>query len=344
MTRRRVWVLGAGKRVLDAALPALARAADRFELAGVYARTGRTVTVEGREQAVQPLDELEPGQPAAGDLVVMAVSKAAVPAVLERLARTDLSGVDLLIDTPVLLFKHLGHLGRLARFRSVSVAEDTVALPCWDPVRTVVESGAIGELRRAVFQQSAWAYHGFAMAKAVLGLSPVRRARRRRLEAPYAWRTARLANGCELLGLEPRDYAIGRMLLLGTRGSIADYPQREENQLLLEPIVEDDHCRGFRIGDAVALLDEAEQSLMGPARPGLGVTARMEDMKRVGFLRLLRQIGAGQGAYPLEQALDDSTVDWHLERFGRYAANPLTSPRFPTARLALGALTRLTRS
>ena len=43
---RRVWILGSGKRVQDAAIPAIRRATG-FTLAGVLARTAKTITVEG---------------------------------------------------------------------------------------------------------------------------------------------------------------------------------------------------------------------------------------------------------------------------------------------------------
>ena len=71
------------------------------------------------------------------------------------------------------------------------------------------------------------------------------------------------------------------------------------------------------------------------------MTAWMEGMKRAGFLRLLLAIDAGQGAYPLAHALEDTVVDYHLERFTGYVSNPLTSPHFASARLVMRALTRL---
>jgi hypothetical protein len=54
----------------------------------------------------------------------------------------------------------------------------------------------------------------------------------------------------------------------------------------------------------------------------------------------LRRIADGAGAYPLERALEDTVVDHHLERLGRYRPNPLTTPRGARAPLFLRALTR----
>jgi len=79
---------------------------------------------------------------------------------------------------------------------------------------------------------------------------------------------------------------------------------------------------------------------MGAVPAGATVTSCMEAMKRVGFLRLLRALHAGRGAYPVADALDDMVVDYHLEKLGRYAANPFSSARSPLARGLLAAATR----
>jgi hypothetical protein len=64
-------------------------------------------------------------------------------------------------------------------------------------------------------------------------------------------------------------------------------------------------------------------------------------MKRVGFLRLLREVAAGRAAWPLVEGLDDTVVDWQLERLGRALPWWLCGPRTAHGRLALRALTRL---
>ncbi len=349
MKRKQVLVLGSGKRVCEAVLPALARAADRFELQAVLARSAKTVAADGRTYAVRALDGLARQELAAADLIIACVAKAATPAVLAQLAQLapqELASTDLLIDTPVMLFKHLGHLRRLDPFRAVWVAEDCTTLPALDAARAFLATGAIGRLDELVLFQSAYAYHGLAMAKAVFGERFVARARRTRWSAPYAERVVRLRAHGTLRVVEPRDYAIGRWLFVGERGQLADYPAKDHQRLA--PIVEHGRAVGFRAGEVETRLADDERELMGhPLREGAGehdgVACWMEGMKRIGLLRLLRRIDRGEGAYALDQAVDDTVCDWHLERFGRYVANPLTTPRSPTARAALRALTALTR-
>jgi len=337
---RRVWILGSGKRVQDAAIPAIRRASDAYTLQGVLARTAKTITVEGEDVQVTPLADLKPDDLQPGDLIFSAVAKKSVPDVLTTLGKLGVSEVDLLIDTPVLLYKHMGCLGLLEPFRSVWVSEDTTTLPCWDPVRACIAAGEIGALRRVVLDRSAYAYHGFAMGKALFGNSFVKAARRWNSEKR---RGVLFENGGELEIRDPRDYSVGRIRIEGTTAVISDTPDTCEQ--LLAATLENDECVGFRVGAHEARLTDLERSLMGAPQgdPTAGVTVWMEGMKRVGFLRLLRAIESGAGAYPLEQAIDDTVSDYHLERVGRYAPNPFTSPRSGLGRLLLRVLTKVAR-
>lgn len=341
MSPRGVLIIGSGKRVREDALPALQKLEESFTVRGVYARTPKEVRAGEREVAVRSLAELGAEDVAASDLLYLAVSKDAVPAVLAHLAAFDLSGVDLLIDTPVVRFKHFRHVERLSAFRDAWVAEDCSELPFFDTVREVVDSGEVGELRRALFDRSAYAYHGLAMARTLLRCDRIGKGRRKRT-GPDRWvRCVQLSSGRSAEFHEPRDYSAGRLVLEGTRGSVSDRPGDPPGSLLLEPVLEDGRCSGFRIGDAVSRLSDDEAELMRGRDPDAGVIARMEDMKRVGFLRLLKRIRDGAGAYPLELALEDMVVDYHLEKLGFWLPSPFTSPRFGLGRFLLRTVTRL---
>ncbi|MBI5434574.1 MAG: hypothetical protein HZA52_17215 [Planctomycetes bacterium] len=80
--------------------------------------------------------------------------------------------------------------------------------------------------------------------------------------------------------------------------------------------------------------------MRGPAASA-GVTARMESMKRVGFLRLLESIDSGDGGYPLASGLDDMLVDYLLEKTGRWSSNALVSIDSSLARSLYTLLSRV---
>jgi len=63
-------------------------------------------------------------------------------------------------------------------------------------------------------------------------------------------------------------------------------------------------------------------------------------MKRVGFLRLLRAIAAGRGAYVVAAGIDDMVVDYYLEKLGFWRSNALTNPRATLGRTLLETVSR----
>ena len=330
-----VLIVGAGGRVQNAAIPAFHRARDLYSIRHLVGRESREETFDGETYGVRALKSLTPADLDGIGLIFLCVAKESIPAVLQQLAALKPSKAALLVDTPVLRFKHLRHARHLKAFHSASVAEDCSTLPWLDAVRASVAAGDIGDVRSVVFSQSAWAYHGVAMAKTMLGETRVRSGRRRKHGGEFASRRLVLG-GKEAIFLEPRDYGNGRIALVGTKGSICDYELSSQGALRLESIVEGGTCRGFRVGSHEARLDEAEASLMLGVPEGASATALMEAAKPVGFLRLLRALHRGEPGYPLQEGLDDMMIDYHLEKFGRYAANPVTSSRSPVARLLFG--------
>ncbi len=331
---RGVLVIGAGKRVETDVLPALLASGGLWRVQRVLARSARRLDLAGSTFEIAALDSLTQADLDACALVHVAVNKDQVPAVLARLLRHDVSRTDLLLDTPVVLLKHLAHARRLAAFRNVWVAEDIVELP-WLPVAR----SAVGAPHEALFDRSAWRYHGVALVKALLG--PLARARR-----TGRGRGARLdfeaAGGGRATIVDPRDYAAGRLRITGERGSVTDSTEwAAEGATLIEALEEGGQCAGFRAGGHVASLDAHERWLFGALRAGETVTAHTEDCKRVGLLRLLRAIHAGRGAWPLEQGLDDMVVDALLEKLGRWSAGGLLDLKGRGGRAVLAAWARV---
>lgn len=330
-----VLIVGAGKRVQNAAVPAFHRASDLYQIRHLVGREERQETFDGTSYSVRALKGLTANDLEGIGLVFLCVAKESIPSVLQKLAALGPSNVALLIDTPVLRFKHLRHARHLRAFRTVSVAEDCSTLPWLDAVRASVAAGDIGDLRSVFFNQCAWAYHGVALAKTILGSKSVRSGRRRKHGGEFASRRLVLG-GREAIFIEPRDYGSGRLSVVGSKGVISDYDLKAQGALQLHSIIDSGACRGFRVGEHEVRLDDAEVSLMGTVAEGASATALMEAAKPVGFLRLLRALHAGGPGYPLAEGLDDMMIDYHLEKFGRYAANPLTSSRALVARVLMG--------
>jgi hypothetical protein len=337
-------VVGAGRRVAEDVLPVVDALSDRVELVGIAGRDTRTQELAGRTRAVTALPELLAGGALARcDLAYVVVAKGAVPGVVARLAAAEgAARCGLLLETPGLLCKHLGHLHRLRAFRSVSMAEDSVALPWVTLARRAVAEGPLGPLREVRLEHAAWRYHGVALLKALFD-APVRSARRRgAVDAGEV--TFRFAGGGVGTLVEPRDYHTGHVVLVGARATASDAPERVPGALPLvlmrAPAVAQAGELRVRLGDLSEPLSPAEVALLGAVPDSGRVIAAMHGLKRVGLARMLLDLADGRPGYALAEGLDDMAIDWTLEKTARWLATPFTSLRSPLGRALAGTLLR----
>ena len=347
---KKVLILGSGQRILNAALPAFEALPELYSVDGIFARKEKQLETKRGTTSVEPIEQLDNARIAGTDLIFICVSKAAVPNVLEHLGKLDVSGTDLLIDTPVLLFKHLSHYGKFAPFRNVWVAEDMSTLPWLETLDLARKNESLGEPVSLTLYQSAYAYHGLALAKTLLGDSAIRSVRRRRAGGKSSTRMLKLSGGKTCLIHDPRDNESGHFALHMRGATITDRPHRDH--LHLDGIVEEQGGQllytGFQVQGKSGLhktsMAPFESELFGPvaaAKRGASVVAHMDAFKRVGFARLLQDIHSGKGAYPLIEAIDDMWIDYVVEKTGRWFACPLSSARSPLARGWVGMATGL---
>jgi hypothetical protein len=324
MSVLKVLVIGAGERVVLDTLPALVSLAGRVEVVGVYSRTPRRLAAAGRTFDVRALEELDARGLLDVDLVHVVVAKKAVPSVLARLARHARGGSALQLETPGLLYKHLAYRDALDAWRAVWVSEDVTTLPWLETLARFVASGALGRVQSVLLDRGAYAYHGVALAKAVLGAQHVSTARRRALGGGKFERTLVMNDGSRAVIHEPRVYADGRFVLTGERGSVSDAAGCEHR---LTARVAGERCIGFAVGAVATDLSREESELLGPwcdeAGDGRSVP-HTHALKRVGLRRLFERLAGGAPGYALDAALEDMSVDYHLEKLGRYVRNPLT--------------------
>jgi len=336
----RVLVVGSGARVRETALPAFTSMSSGCELVDIRARTPKHIECKDAGFDVGEFAKLVERDLEGVDLVYVAVGKGAVPEVLARLSELGAARFDLLLDTPVLQFRHFRHVELLEHFRNAWVAEDCTELPWIEAARVAIAHGELGQVSGARFLRSAYGYHAIATAKKLFGVEVTSATRRVKAHATVE-RELHLSDGKRVLVVEPRDYATGHFVIEGSSGRLTDAPERESQALPLMTLLEHNECVGFRAGSGTSWLDEDETLLMLGDDPAARVTARMAGMKRVGFLRLLRAIAAGRGAYPIREGLDDMLIDYALGKFGRWIATPLTSVRSAPARALFSSVSRI---
>ena len=340
MSTLKLAVIGAGKRVQSDVLPVLATLSEQVELVAVGARSTRTVDFAGRPLPITALDELiADGTLAACDVVYVVVAKGSVPAVVARLAAGGVTAPTLLLETPGLLLKHLGHLGKLAPFERVAMAEDCSRLPWLDVVSAAEADGTLGPLQHVLLDRSAWRYHGMALMKALFGRASVRWARRvgrgdgARVEVHYS-------GGRSGVMVETRDYDAGHLVLTGAHGVVSDAPELVPDATALQLVPGDWESLELHLGDHVSVLPAEEAGLLSGFQSGDRVTAHTHGMKRIGLRRLLLTLAAGGDAWPLSEGLDDMLVDALLEKARVYLGTPATAMTSPLGRALVSTLMR----
>lgn len=328
-------VVGAGRRVREDLLPALAATEGAVRLEGVFARRARTLSEAGLE--VEPLDALTAHRLAQADMVYVAAAKPALAGVLERLAA--LGGCrTLLVETPVLPPGAAGRFGLLRRFGHALAAEDVLFLPWLETLQQAVSRGVMAAPRRVRFERSAWRYHAVPLAGAVLGRVLPRWGRRRRRGGATESLLA-FASGGRALVVEPRSYEDGWIRIGEGADSVGDHPDAGGRHLLA-PIVQDGRLQGFSLGPVRTEIATVESAVVGPVGADASVTALTPRLKRIALARLLLAALRGEGGVLSAcAALDVSLFDELLSR-ARGAPVPFAAAGALRTAFSLGELVR----
>ena len=315
--RKRVLVIGSGRRATRAILPALRCLSDDYELAAVYSRSAKTLSLLQGEVEVRAIASLERAAFADVELVMVAVATNAVPAVLDVLCRHDTRHLILMLDTPVLRIRDLRAWRFFTRFRRVVVSEDTIALPPFVLARRLVDEGRIGGVKHVYFFHNGFRYHGVAGLRMLAGRSPVRRMLCRRYADGRAVKEAWFENGVHALMVEPVDYAKGKFLVEGESGFVSDYDRAGENALRIAYLVEDRVYRGLTLNGEPVAGDPLDASYGARIHADPHDTTPMSTMKVRGLMDLV--VAADRDASPFHYR----PVDGMLDRFVVRAADAL---------------------
>jgi hypothetical protein len=172
--KRRVLLVGAGRRIQNNFLPVLACLADAFEVRGIHSRTPAALARVADHWRVPAIGGLAETDLARFDVAVVSVPTPQNGNVLKQL-QANAADLDLVIDTPIAwtMREYAETAPLLKTFRSVTVAEDYMNFPRFSLIRQVVKSGVIGELRSITLHNIGFLYHGLALIRSFVGFDPV---------------------------------------------------------------------------------------------------------------------------------------------------------------------------
>jgi len=285
--RKRVLVIGSGKRAQNAILPALWCLRDTHEVVAVLSRHEKDLTLFRGQYSVTTATSLASVDLPTIDLLFIAVTLRQVPAVLQSLSAYDTSRITLFLDTPVLAPQQLGSVRAFKRFKDVRATEDTIALPPFLLAKKILEA----PLKTVHFFHSGYKYHALASMKMLTG-SSIRSMRGQRFPMRHQRKDIRFANGVRGILWEPRDYDRGKLLLTTSNAGLADYPHADPRIRRMGYIVENHIYRGMTLDGVAVVGDATDEKYLRSITDDIPDASPMNTMKIRGLLDLILDVDA----------------------------------------------------
>lgn len=318
----KVLIVGSGKRIQQAFLPALELCADRFETIGIHSPHILDKKDLCQRWELTPYPALERAPFDETDLVVVSVPKRLKPAVLRQLPRGD---YDLLMDTPAIGKPADGGRSAIPEwFRKVTVAEDFIRYPQFGLLLDAVNSGVIGRVQRVEMSRIGYSYHGLALLRMFFDRARVERLRRApRLPGERLRLALELEGGGLGLFSYPYSRSEGFVEITGTGGTFLYRPDFSGD---VERSVAPDGTTVFRL-DRGAHHGEAT---MVPAAPHWKIDDPFLEYKIVGVERIFRELaeGSSESFYPYEEGVYDNHLS-SLAPAARFVPTALLERRLP---------------
>jgi hypothetical protein len=253
--KRRVLLVGAGRRVQNNFLPVLACLSDAFEVRGLHSRTPATLARVADHWHVPAIASLAKSDLAQFDVVVVSVPTSQNGNVLKQL-EANAANLDLVIDTPIAwtMREHAETAPLLEKFRSVTVAEDYMNFPRFSLIRQVVSSGIIGELRSVTLYNIGFLYHGLALIRSFVGFDPLLAAWSKPLSGHASVVGYDFVGGFSAAVVGPyRRHTSGGIFIEGSKAIITEHPidrdfaAHGKSVYVLSSVMRDGLLSGFEI-------------------------------------------------------------------------------------------------
>lgn len=236
--KRRVLIIGAGRRVQNNFLPVLEYLSASFEVCGIHSRTPATLNPVAERWLAPAIHTLEAIDLSKIDTVVVSVPTSQNATVLRRL-QARAPGLDLVIDTPIAWngVEQAETAPLLKAFRSVTVTEDYMNFPRFSLIRQVVRSGLIGELKRITLNNIGYLYHGLALLRSFVGFGAVVDAWSKRVGHNAVIVGYEFADGFSATVVGPyRRHTTGGIVVEGTAGVISEFPFDQQAATAAKPV------------------------------------------------------------------------------------------------------------
>lgn len=338
--KRRILLVGAGRRVQNNFLPALTCLRDIFDVRGIHSRTYAKLALVADKWGVLAVASLGEFDFSDVDVVAISVPTSANAAILNQL-KVHAPALDVIIDTPVAstLQEHAEISPLLQHFRSVTVAEDYMNFPRFALVRETVRRGTIGELTSVTLLNIGYLYHGLALIRSFVGFARPRNVWSHHISASAVVVGYDFEGGFSASIVGPyRRHTTGGILVEGTKGIITEYlidkdfVARGRETYVLSKMMTEGNLSGFEMcgGKFRTSVDLPFMSAMRSMDIGDKSDLNLE--RGCGLIEVFRSLADFRNinvSYTAEDALYDSFVSRRAEsqEYPLYPFEP--SPKRP---------------
>jgi len=318
--KKNVLVVGSGKRVKGGIIPALWCLREEFQIAAVYSRSIKELSLLDHQVNVATINSFNHVDFKNMHLAIIAVTTEEVPAVLKTLSLYDTKHIVLMLDTPVMLLRHIWAWRLLKNFKKALVSEDTIALPPFMLARKLIDEGRIGRLKRIYFFHNGFKYHAVASLKMLAGNSPVKAIIDRKFPDRLRQKKFRFHNGVGALLYEPRNYAKGKFLIEGESGFISDYEHAGTNVCRIGYLVENDIYRGLTLNGTKIAVNALDEKYLTGITDDLFNKSLMNTMKIRGLMDLIASADKERSPfhYPPIEGVRDRLIMRMADKLGYF--------------------------
>ena len=245
MIKKNILIIGSGQRVQHTILPAVLCLHKHFHLVGVFSRKEKMLINSYKLGKIQTITDYRKIDFSSLDIIIVAITTANLPDVLKTMSYNKTHNVVLLLDTPVIPIRQFWAVKYFKLFKSVYVTEDYISMTLFDEVQKIIRKGLIGKLRHIYLLHNAYRHHAVAIMKKISSVDYVQYIYKRTISDRVSELRVRLPHGIGATILEPRDYSVGRLFIVGDKGFIADYPLAGENRVIVNYLYENGQYYGM---------------------------------------------------------------------------------------------------
>lgn len=244
---KRVLVIGAGNRIQNTVLPALFCLEPKVDVVGICSKSRKKLKSPDGKSTFTTITDMNAIDYPSLDAIIVAVTTNNVPDVLRRLTEFNVEKTILFLDTPVLRLDDLRASKYFNFFGRVYVSEDYPFIASFNLVKQLVKAGTIGRLRHIYLFHNGYNHHALAILKHLTSNKLVSFAKVKKRNNEVQEICFRFPNGVEATVIKPRDYGMGRFLVTGESGFIADYQLAGNSCIHLEYMFDRGVYRGVRV-------------------------------------------------------------------------------------------------